>query len=368
MENNILNLLTSGARGVRDVGQAIVQPAVNYGQFVGEAGAQGLRYILDPLFRKAINNPESLTPEEIDVVNRIGGTERQTFFVDPERLATRGDIAQTGLKRTVGAASYAVPSLGATLPAAVARGALVGGGMGFASDEENLLNVGDVARGAATGGVTAGALYGLGKLLGRVRRPSPQPAQAVADQRRVMPLERQAPPPPPQDTGFAQTALERGKQIRATQEPLFVGESQKAIQARTEAQLRGTVAQKIQRAVKSLSDKAARYRLPIESDQSIQALTKQAKSIAFENDVPFRDALDDVLTRNNFNIDQVSKVNHRLAGRGLLADIENAYTNGDTNLLRELSNKVGELGKLPGNPYSGYENFVKNLLKRFAKQ
>lgn len=139
--------------------QSLTEPVTNYLGFVGEAGAQGIRYLTDPTFRKAIHDPESLTPEEIEKVNK-----RQTYFIEPEKIKDRETVVKTGAKRTAGAAAYAVP-VGGSLTGAALKGAVAGGLLGFAEDEDEFLNTEDI-RAGATGGAIGGSLaYGAGKLI-----------------------------------------------------------------------------------------------------------------------------------------------------------------------------------------------------------
>lgn len=142
---------------VRDIAGAIVKPGVEFAKFVGEAGAQAGRYATDPTFRKAIQNPESLTQDEIQKVNQ-----RQTYFVKPEQISNRAKIAETGVRRTAGAASYAIPG-GTGVTGAIKAGAAAGALSAFSEDEAGIEDV-------TTGALTGGALSGLFSLSAKALR------------------------------------------------------------------------------------------------------------------------------------------------------------------------------------------------------
>lgn len=148
----------------RKVSKSLVQPAVNYTALIAEAGIQGAKFLADPLFRKAINDPESLTQNEIKKLNQ----KRDFHFVSPELLKNRKTIAQTGAKRIAGAEAYPLTAMApgaSSLLSAIGLGAVGGAAGGFARDEKNLVNAGDITGGALLGGALGGAGYGLNKLL-----------------------------------------------------------------------------------------------------------------------------------------------------------------------------------------------------------
>lgn len=138
----------------------LVQPAVEYGKFVGEAGHQASRFAFDPLFRKAIMEPDKITPEEASKLN----PKEDAAFYSPEeakkKLGDRAEIAMTGAKATAGAASYAIPfGKGASLASKVFIPGAVAAGLNEASRED--ATVGSVVEAGVTGAATAGALHAV---------------------------------------------------------------------------------------------------------------------------------------------------------------------------------------------------------------
>ena len=76
----------------------VVNPAVEYGKFVGEAGAQAVRFASDPAFRKAATGRvDQMTDEEL----KRFGSEKATYFVDEEKVKDAGSIVKTGVKATL---------------------------------------------------------------------------------------------------------------------------------------------------------------------------------------------------------------------------------------------------------------------------
>ena len=196
--------------------KGIVQPAVDYGKFVGEsvlqasrAGAEQIYNPNDTIFgadeldkqigqltresRAIISQMKSekdkgkkkelaLKSREIDAqIEELGkkaesiGDKKKTFLLDENKIATRGDIALTGAKATAGAASYAVPgSIGVggsavgTVTRAAGAGAIAGGLQGFGSSEKGQ-EINDTITGAAIGGATAGAISGAGQVIKAVK-------------------------------------------------------------------------------------------------------------------------------------------------------------------------------------------------------
>lgn len=144
--------------------KGIVKPAVDYTKFVGEAALQGGRALLDPQMRKATFNPGAMTEEDWIKL----GDKKKTFLVDEKDIKDRGTIAKTGLKRTAGAATYAIPgSVGAKGVMGVARaGALSGGLYGLYEGDD--IDPGRIFTNAATGAVAAPAMYLGGQAVSKI--------------------------------------------------------------------------------------------------------------------------------------------------------------------------------------------------------
>jgi len=145
----------------------LVQPAIEYGKFVGEAGYQAGRFAFDPLFRKAVLG-EKLTPEE---EKKLASQKATLFYSEEEaqkKLSDRGKIAITGAKATAGAASYAIPfGEGTSLMSKVFIPGFASGALFEASKEgatpESVLESG------VSGALTAGAIEGVGGMLSWVK-------------------------------------------------------------------------------------------------------------------------------------------------------------------------------------------------------
>lgn len=140
---------------LQNVGESLIRPAVNYGKYVGEAGAQVGRTAFDPTFRKAFMGGQ-LTPEENQ---QIAGAP-STLLLDENKVNGLGNIAKTGLKATAGAASYAIPA-GGSFVGALGAGAL-SGGLRDASEDNS--TVGSTLRGALGGAAASGLFYGISKI------------------------------------------------------------------------------------------------------------------------------------------------------------------------------------------------------------
>lgn len=193
--------------------ERLAAPVENFLRFGGEATAQGLRAAVDPNISfanplakqqkfKVDETNEQITslnkrsrdlilkaratddPEEkkrlLDESRSLGveieskgkeagkvGESQKSFFVNEEKIKDREAVAKTGAKRTIGAASLAVPG-GTTLKSAAALGGLAGIGLGFAEDEEEFFNVGDIVMGAGGGAVGGAIGFGLGKLFNKI--------------------------------------------------------------------------------------------------------------------------------------------------------------------------------------------------------
>lgn len=199
------SLLSSFASGAKNLGKSLVSGITDYGELIGEAGAQALRYATDKDFRNSQENVDKSkqTMDEarkksqalieqakqtsdmtekrrlLDQAKAISEGSAQeveqatnfaskpaTTFMNEEDIATRGDIALTGAKRTAAAAAYFIPGAGASgsIAKAALSGAATGALSGFAASEKGD-EVKSSVLGALTGGVAGGALQGIGKAL-----------------------------------------------------------------------------------------------------------------------------------------------------------------------------------------------------------
>lgn len=141
--------------------KGIIQPAEDFGKLVGEAAYQGGKYIFDPTFRKLVNG-EKLTPEELAKVN----TDTAFYNKDEaqKKLGTTGDIVATGAKAAAGMESYFIPfGKGAN----IATKALIPGftSAALAEVSKEGATPTSVLESGVMGGVTAGALEGVGNML-----------------------------------------------------------------------------------------------------------------------------------------------------------------------------------------------------------
>lgn len=142
---------------------SLVDQAMAYPKYVGEAVLQADRVVRDPAWRKLYMGKE-LTQAERDKVTG----DKTTFLLDPEQIETREDIAITGSKATAAAASFVVPG-GTTVKGAAAMGALSGAFSGFY--EGDTVDVDKVivgALGGSVGGAGFKAVSGkLSSILGK---------------------------------------------------------------------------------------------------------------------------------------------------------------------------------------------------------
>lgn len=143
--------------------KGLVKPAVDYAAFVGEAALQGGRALIDPTMRKAVFSPNKMTEDDYIKL----GQKKGSFLVDEDKIKDRGTIAKTGLKRTAGAATYAIPgSIGAKGLAGVAlSGAATGGLYGLYEGED--IDPARIFTNAATGAVAAPLMYAGGQAIGK---------------------------------------------------------------------------------------------------------------------------------------------------------------------------------------------------------
>lgn len=137
----------------------VVDPAVNYGKFVGEAAAQTVRFASDPAFRNVVTgNADKVSYEDLQRI----GSENPTYYIDPNKVQDTGSIIKTGVKATAGAASLAVPG-GAGAKGMLAAGAASGALYGIS--EGDTIDPQKVVQGAAGGAAGAAAFPIAGSLL-----------------------------------------------------------------------------------------------------------------------------------------------------------------------------------------------------------
>lgn len=179
--------------------KSLYNTGANYVKFVGEAGAQGVRAVIDPIGdsrgideqvtklsqesrdliaqakktndkeeKKRLLNKSRAIDAQIETLGnraRAIGDKKASFFVDEEKISDRGQIVKTGAKATAGAASLVVPG-GSTVKTAIALGAASGALYGFSEGDD--IDVEKIITGALTGGITAGVLKGAEKGLSKV--------------------------------------------------------------------------------------------------------------------------------------------------------------------------------------------------------
>lgn len=148
--------------------KGLVEPAVEYGKFVGEATYQALRFSFSPTFRKVVLG-EELSKEELEKLSK----EKTTLFYSEEeaqrKLGSRKKIAITGAKATAGAESYLAPFLGGgtSLMSKVFIPGATASALFEASREEATPE--SVVESAVLGAATAGAFHAVGGMLSWVR-------------------------------------------------------------------------------------------------------------------------------------------------------------------------------------------------------
>lgn len=184
--------------------RGLVEPGVNYLKFIGEAGAQSIRAVADPVmdFRggkkidEIANQSDELHKRSRELIKKAKQTKDPeekkrllqqsrdidaeieqlttplrdlaekptTFFEDEEAIKDRGTILKTGIKRTAGGASYFIPG-GKTLKAAIASGMISGALYGLSEGED--IDPIDIITGTVSGGIGGGAVFGLSKVVGK---------------------------------------------------------------------------------------------------------------------------------------------------------------------------------------------------------
>lgn len=137
------------------VGGAIIKPAVNYAEHVGEGLGQGIRYLLNAAEYNDISR-KLADGTATDAESRRFEELNAPIFMSQEKLnkySTPGGAAEQTIRKTAGGASYFVPG-GAGVKGAVAAGAATGALSTLSEDNTNL---NDIAGGAVAGGAMGGA-------------------------------------------------------------------------------------------------------------------------------------------------------------------------------------------------------------------
>lgn len=214
VDPNIVNTIQptkNNGNFITNTAKALVQPAVDYGKFVGESVAQASRVGAEALAGKqgifgadeldkqigqlTRQNREILAQmkaekdkekkkelavksREIDAqIEDLGNKAREigekntTFLVDEEKIKNRKDIALTGAKATAGAAAYAVPASGGVKSLAAA-GAASGALSGFSQEDATLSSV---ANSALVGGAIGGAFGIASKAINKIKKMNTKP-------------------------------------------------------------------------------------------------------------------------------------------------------------------------------------------------
>lgn len=160
-DNEVARSLTS-LENIPIIG-SLLSPATKAVRFAGETGAQAVRTLTDPAFRKVAFDPKSLTPDEAAHIQ----ASPKTFLMPEAQIATPLDIVKNGARATAGAASYAIP-VGPGLGGAVLSGGAMGALSAASDDNSNLASIGAGGAGGAVGG---GLVYGAGQAIqGALRR------------------------------------------------------------------------------------------------------------------------------------------------------------------------------------------------------
>lgn len=139
---------------------ALVEPAVNYGKLLAEAGSQVARVATDPTYRKSVLNQPLSTDEQATLA-----TQKPFVVLDNEKIKDNLDVAKFGAKATAGASSYLVPGANSVKGAATLAGAA---GVLDAASRDNV-TVKDAAIAGVTSAATGGAFSVLGKAINAIK-------------------------------------------------------------------------------------------------------------------------------------------------------------------------------------------------------
>lgn len=200
------------------IGKAVVQPAINYGEMLGEGAMQAGRAIMEPWRLKPLVG-QQYTPEE---ASRILTNKKSFLMTEPEieKFRTPGAGLLEGAKRTAGMEAYFAPALiapaaggglayaggqgvlqalgagagiGATQGLAVgaARGALAGGLSGFGQSQEGQ-EIGSTLAGTAGGAAVGGLLGAIGGRMTEKALRNQQIKQQLLQEKNVYPVDRTA--------------------------------------------------------------------------------------------------------------------------------------------------------------------------------
>lgn len=156
----------SGPGGLLGLGQGIIEGIADPFLRLGKVGIVGLNDLMGQ-----------------------GGEARR---IQNEFFGQDSNLLEEALKGGAGAASWFVPGLGAagTLGNVLTRGALAGG-LGSLSRQNFLtkgVDLGELATGAGLGGLASGAMYGVGKLAGKLFQPSNAMQQPAIGAEQISPL------------------------------------------------------------------------------------------------------------------------------------------------------------------------------------
>lgn len=159
---------------------AVTKPATDYLGYVGESASQIGRIATNPAMRKALMFKLRLGPDLTEEEHKQVAAEPIALSkrgIKDEDIKDFGSIVRTGLKRTAGAASYAVPG-GGSIPKLMLQSGIAGGLYGFGQSETgNELQ--DTAGGFVGGSVAGGLLGTGGKVISKVIGKSAGPVAQV---------------------------------------------------------------------------------------------------------------------------------------------------------------------------------------------
>jgi len=141
---------------LKTIGKSFVDPLLEYGAMVGEAGYQAGKFVTTPEMRKA-SVPGLFGEASNEDLMKLAETKPTAFMKEEALTGSRADIALEGAKRTAGAAAYAVPG-GSGLSGAVKVGVASGALAGFGASEKGE-EIGSTIAGGILGGVISGTVY-----------------------------------------------------------------------------------------------------------------------------------------------------------------------------------------------------------------